>query len=455
MQTLNSKAEKRAFYRLLLVLTLPIVLQNLIDACVGAADTVMLNYVSQSALSAVSLANNVHFVNNMFLLGLCSGASVMIAQYWGRGDMRTIERTIGITMRYSLIVGAIFSIVTILAPDFVIRIFTDKEELIPIGTEYLRIVGIGYLINSFTQVYVASQRAMEKVKFGVAVNLAALLTNVILNACFIFGLAFFPKLDVIGVAIATTISRIVAALICVFDACRPSPVRLRLKYLFERNQALFRDYAKYTLPALGNDFAWGLGFSAYSIILGHLSSDCVAANTYANTLRNLSTVVCFAVANAAAIIMGKTMGENRLEDANVYAKRLTIMSIITGLTAGVIVLISMPFLLSFAKITPLAKDYLKWMLVVSVPNVAGQSLNTMLICGIYRAGGDTKFGMIVDLFVMWAYAVALGYIAAFVLKLPVIAVYAIMFLDEIVKMPFVVKHFAARKWLKNITHEMN
>ena len=165
--------------------------------------------------------------------------------------------------------------------------------------------------------------------------------------------------------------------------------------------------------------------------------------------------MCFAVANAAAIIMGKTMGENRLEDANVYAKRLTIMSIITGLTAGVIVLISMPFLLSFAKITPLAKDYLKWMLVVSVPNVAGQSLNTMLICGIYRAGGDTKFGMIVDLFVMWAYAVALGYIAAFVLKLPVIAVYTIMFLDEIVKMPFVVKHFAARKWLKNITHEMN
>ena len=369
--------------------------------------------------------------------------------------MRTIERTIGITMRYSLIVGAIFSIVTIIAPDFVIRIFTDKEELIPIGAEYLRIVGIGYLINSFTQVYVASQRAMEKVKFGVAVNLAALLTNVILNACFIFGLAFFPKLDVIGVAIATTISRIVAALICVFDACRPSPVRLRLKYLFERNQALFRDYAKYTLPALGNDFAWGLGFSAYSMILGHLSSDCVAANTYANTLRNLSTVVCFAVANAAAIIMGKTMGENRLKDANVYAKRLTIMSIITGLAAGVIVLIAMPFLLSFAKITPLAKDYLKWMLVVSVPNVAGQSLNTMLICGIYRAGGDTKFGMIVDLFVMWAYGVALGYIAAFVLKLPVIAVYAIMFLDEIVKMPFVVKHFAARKWLKNITHEMN
>lgn len=455
MQTLNSKAEKRAFYRLLLVLALPIVLQNLIDACVGAADTFMLNYVSQDALAAVSLANNVQFINNMFLLGLCSGASVLIAQYWGRGDMRTIERTIGITMRLALIVGAVFSLATIVAPAQVMRIFTNDSRMIPIGADYLRIVGVGYLINAFTQVYVSAQRAMEKVRFGVAVNLAALLTNVVLNACFIFGLAFFPKLDVIGVAIATAISRVVAAAICALHACRPSPVRLRVKYLFEKNPELFRDYAKYTLPALGNDFAWGLGFSAYSMILGHLNADCVAANSYANTLRNLSTVICFAVANAAAIIMGKSMGENRLEDANVYAKRLTVLSAITGVAAGAGVLIASPFLLSFAKITPQAKEYLKWMLLISIPNVFGQSMNTMLICGIYRAGGDTKFGMIVDLFTMWVYGVALGSLAAFVLKLPVIAVYAVMFMDELVKLPFVAKHYAARGWLKNITREMN
>ena len=191
------------------------------------------------------------------------------------------------------------------------------------------------------------------------------------------------------------------------------------------------------------------------MILGHLNADCVAANSYANTLRNLSTVICFAVANAAAIIMGKSMGENRLEDANVYAKRLTVLSAITGVAAGAGVLIASPFLLSFAKITPQAKEYLKWMLLISIPNVFGQSMNTMLICGIYRAGGDTKFGMIVDLFTMWVYGVALGSLAAFVLKLPVIAVYAVMFMDELVKLPFVAKHYAARGWLKNITREMN
>ncbi len=455
MQGLNSKSEKGAFYHLLLSLALPIVLQNLINACVGAADTVMLNYVSQNALSAVSLANNVQFIVDMFMAGLCSGASVMIAQYWGRKDMRTIERTVGLTMRYSLIVGAIFSLVTVAMPASVMRIFTDDASLIEIGADYLRIVGIGYLINAFTQVYVAAQRAMEKVRFGLIVNLAALFTNVILNACFIFGLWIFPDLDVIGVAIATAISRLIAAGICVADACRPALARLRIKYLFERNAALFRDYATYTLPSLGNDFAWGLGFSAYSMILGHLSADCVAANTYANTLRNLSTVVCFAVANAAAIIMGKSMGENKLEEANVYAKRLTLTSIVTGLTAGVVVLIAIPFLLSFADVTPTAKEYLKWMLVISIPNVFGQSLNTMLICGIYRAGGDTKFGMYLDLVAMWVYGVALGCFTAFVLKLPVMAVYTIMFLDEIVKMPFVVRHYSKRQWLKNITHEMN
>ena len=454
MQMLNSKPEKREFYHMLLVLTLPIVLQNLIDACVGAADTVMLNYVSQEALSAVSLANNVQFVISMFLSGLCSGASVMIAQYWGSGDMRTIERTVGITMRYSLIVGAIFTLITILMPDKVMRIFTNDEALIAVGVDYLRIVGVGYIINCFTQVYVAAQRAMEKVRFGVVVNMAALLTNVVLNACFIFGIAFFPKLDVIGVALATTISRVVAAAICVVYESRPQPVRLKFKYLFERNKVLFHDYAKYTLPSLGNDFAWGLGFSVYSVILGHLSADCVAANTYAGTLRQLSTVVCFAVANAAAIILGKTMGENRLEEANVYAKRLTIVSIITGIGAGIVVLIAMPFLQSFAQITPEAKEYLKWMLIISIPNVFGQSLNTMLICGIYRAGGDTKFGMIMDMIVMWLYGVLMGYLSAFVFKLPPMVVYLIMFFDEIVKMPAVVRHYFKRNWLRNITRVM-
>ena len=149
------------------------------------------------------------------------------------------------------------------------------------------------------------------------------------------------------------------------------------------------------------------------------------------------------------------MGENKLEEANVYAKRLTLTSIVTGLTAGVVVLIAIPFLLSFADVTPTAKEYLKWMLVISIPNVFGQSLNTMLICGIYRAGGDTKFGMYLDLVAMWVYGVALGCFTAFVLKLPVMAVYTIMFLDEIVKMPFVVRHYSKRQWLKNITHEMN
>ncbi len=286
------------------------------------------------------------------------------------------------------------------------------------------------------------------------VNLTALFANVILNACFIFGIGPFPAIGVKGVAIATATSRVLAAVICVADVFRPAPARMRIKYLFERNADLFRDYVKYTLPALGNDFAWGLGFTMYSVILGHLDTNCVAANTYANTLRQLSTVVCFALANAAAIIMGKSMGENRLKDAEVYAKRLTWGAIITGIAAGVVVLIAMPFLISFADIGAAAKDYLKWMLIISVPNVFGQSLNTMLICGIYRAGGDTKFGMYMDLSIMWIYGVGLGSLAAFVFKWDPIVVYLILFMDEIVKMPIVVAHNRKKLWLRNITREI-
>lgn len=449
-----AKENKRGFYGLLVTLALPIVLQNLIDSCVGAADTVMLNYVSQEALAAASLANNVQFVVNMFLMGLCSGSSVLIAQYWGKKDMTTIERTIGLSMRFSLLVGALFAALAIGWPEQMMRIFSKEDEIVELGATYLRIVGIGYLLNAFAQVYISAERAMERVMFGTLVNVAALLTNVVLNACFIFGLAFFPKMGIAGVAIATAISRLTAFLICVLDAMRDHPAKVRVKYFFERNRTLFHDYMQYALPALGNDFAWGLGFSTYSVILGRLGSNCVAANSYANTLRSLSTVVCFAIANAAAIIMGKAMGENRLKDAEVYAKRLGALSMITGALAGVIVAAITPFLMNFAQITPEAKEYLRWMLLISVPNVFGQSVNTMYICGIYRAGGDVRFGFIVDLVAMWVYGVAMGSLCAFVLKLPVVAVYAVMFLDEIVKMPVVLAHYRKKTWLCNITRDL-
>lgn len=455
MQTAPASEKKTGFYKALFVLAFPLLLQNLMNSAVSAADTLMLGFVGQSQLAASSLAGNLQFLVNMFIYGIGSGSSVLIAQYWGRKDCDTIERTIGIALRFTLVIGLLFSCAAIFFPGNVMRIYTTDEELIAYGIQYLRIVGFGYFLNSFTQVYISSQRAMERVMFGTIVNMVAMVLNVILNACFIFGVGPFPALGIVGVAIATLISQITSFAISVYDACRADrQVRIRVAFIFSQKKELFRDFVKYTLPALGNDFSWGLGFSMYSVILGRLGSDIVAANSYAGTIRSLSTVLCFAIANACAIIMGKTMGENKLDEARVQGRRFLILSIVTGCLAGLTILGVRSIVVDNVNLTATAMNYLNAMLLISSVNVIGQSVNTMCMCGIFRSGGDTRYGFICDTCVMWIYGVGLGLLCAFVFKIPPIWVYFVLFMDETVKMIPNFIRYTQKKWVKNITRDM-
>lgn len=457
--TLIENEKKDTFWKSLLVLALPLLVQNLIDSCVGMADTVMLGYVSQTSLSASSLANNVQFIVGMFLYGMCSGSSVLIAQYWGRGDMDTIERTIGITLRFTLIVGILFSLTAALIPTRVMTLYTNDPALIDVGAKYLRIISVTYLVNAFTQVYISSQRAMERALFGTVVNTVELVLNVCLNACFIFGFGPFPELGLTGVALATVIARVVGLVICLGDALRKDmKVRVRIPYLFARKKELFRDYMHYTLPALGEDFCWGLGFSMYSVILGHLGSDIVAANSYANVARSLSTVVCFAIANASAVIMGKVLGENKLDLGRKYGFRFLVLSFVTGILGGLAILSAVPLIMRYVNTTDAtaaAKDFLQFMLYVSSVNVIGQSVNTMTMAGIFRAGGDTRYGLICDAIIMWGYGVAVGLLLAFVFKVPAKIVYLYLFMDETVKIPINCWRYSKKVWVKNITRDMS
>lgn len=455
MSTANAPEKKTGFYKSLFVLAFPLLLQNLMNSAISATDTLMLGLVGQNQLAASSLAGNLQFLVNMFIYGIGSGSSVLIAQYWGRKDYDTIEHTIGIALRFTLIIGFLFSCAALFFPTQVMRIYTTEEALIDYGVQYLRIVGFGYLLNSFTQVYISSQRAMERVVFGTIVNMVSMVLNIVLNACFIFGIGPFPELGIVGVAIATLTSQIAAFVISVYDACQSDrKVRIRLSTFFAQKKELFRDFVKYTLPALGNDFSWGLGFSMYSVILGRLGSDIVAANSYASTVRSLSTVLCFAIANAGAIIMGKTMGENRLEEARAQGRRFLILSIITGCLAGFGILVVRSFIVGHVNLTETAMSYLNTMLLISSANVVGQSINTMCMCGIFRSGGDTRYGFICDTCVMWIYGVGVGLLCAFVLKVPPIWVYFALFMDEIIKMIPNFIRYSQKKWIRNITRDM-
>lgn len=449
----HTTAAKDNFYPQIIKLVVPIVIQNLLSAAVNSADVVMLNEVGQSSISAVSLAANYAGVLFMIYYGLGTGASMLSAQYWGKGEVQAIRVIEGIALRFSLLITLCFSGFALLAPELMMKLFTNDAELIAIGAGYLRVMSVTYLCWGVVEIYLSILRSIGQVTISMILNVMAFTLNIFLNAVFIFGLFGAPRLGATGVAIATALSRIIELIGCILASLRNKNIKLNPAYMFLRNKILFRDFVRLSLPAAGNDVAWSVAFSMYSVILGHLGSDAVAANSFVVVVRNFGTVLCFGTASAGSILLGNVMGAGDMEHARDYASRLMKITIITGAIGGVLVLAATPLVLYFADLSDTAMHYLKYMLLINTYYIMGAAVNTTLIAGVFRAGGDSRFGLICDTIDMWCYAVPLGFIAAFVFKLPVLVVYFLLCTDEFVKWPWVIKHYRSRKWLKNITRE--
>lgn len=441
------------FYRQITKLVIPIVIQNLLSAAVNSADVIMLNYVGQSSISAVSLASQYASILFMVYYGLGTGATMLCAQYFGKGDLRAIQVVEGIALRFSLVISCSFALLAVTIPELLMKLFTNDPELITLGASYLRILSISYLCWGIIEIYLAILRSIGRVVISTALNALAFSLNIFLNAVFIFGLFGAPRLGVAGVAIATSTSRVVELACCFLVSAKSHDIKLKFSYMFLKNKLLFSDFVRLSLPALGNDIAWGVAFSMYSVIIGHLGTDAVAANSFVIVVRNFGTILCFGMASAGGILLGNKIGENRLEEVKKDAGRLMKLTVASGALGGLIILAVTPFVLKYAALSGTAMHYLKYMLLINTYYVMGAAVNTTLIAGVFRAGGDSRFGFICDVIDMWVYAVPLGFIAAFVLKLPVMWVYFLLCTDEFVKWPWVIRHYRSDKWLHNITRE--
>lgn len=445
--------KKDDFYRQMFKLAIPIIIQNLLSAAVNSSDVIMLNYVGQSAISAVSLAANYSNILFMVYYGLGTGASLLCAQYFGKKNMQAIHAVEGIALRFSLAISALVALAAFTMPQRMLLLFTSDQELIAIGSSYIRIMGITYLCWGVTEIYIAILRSIGRVTISMTLNMLAFGLNILLNAVFIFGLFGAPKLGVTGVAIATASSRLIQLIACVIVSLLSKDVKLNPAYMFIRSKTLLNDFVHLSLPALGNDLSWSVAFSMYSVILGHLGTEAVAANSLVTVVRNVGSVFCFAIASAGTILLGRVMGQGELEKSKSYASRMLKMTVVAGAVGGVIVLAVTPFVLRFASLNDTAMHYLEYMLLINSYYIMGSAVNTALIAGVFRAGGDTKFGLICDTIDMWVYAVPLGFFAAFVLKLPVLWVYFLLCTDEFVKWPWVIRHYRKGEWAKNITRE--
>lgn len=444
--------EDKRFYRDVFRLVIPMAVQNLINVGVTSTDVIMLGRVGETALSGVSLANQIYFILSLLYFGLTSGACVLTAQYWGKKDTRTIEKIMGMSLRISILSGAVFGAAAIFIPRYLMLIFTSDEAVIQAGIRYLQIVGISYILSAFTSVYLNIIRSIEKVVIATVVYGTSLLANIVLNGIFIFGLFGLPAMGTAGAALGTLLARTIEVVIVVYYAIRKNDVvKIHIRDFFIRDKALGRDFFTYAFPVLLNELAWGAGMAAISAIVGHLGSAAVAAHSVAQVCRQLSMVIAFGISGATAIMIGKAIGEQKESLAKEYGRKFVKLSIICGIGGGLVILGISPFITMFMKLTPLAKSYLTAMMAIMSYYVIGQSLNSTVIVGILRAGGDTRFGLFLDVGVMWSCSILGAAVGAFVIGIPMPWVYILLCSDEVIKIPFSMWRYRSYKWLKNVT----
>ncbi len=448
MNTLKKNSE---FYSKLFSLVLPIAFQQFMLAAVNASDALMLGLLDQDSLSAVSLAGQVQFVFNLFLAAMTIGASMLAAQYWGKGNRDAVERILALVLKITTPVSLAVFLAAQLCPGLLMRIFTRDEVLIAGGVRYLQVVGLSYLMTGISQIFLCILKNSGQAMKSTVISSFSVVLNIFLNAVFIFGFWIFPEMGIAGAALATVIAKAAELLWLFAESCREGRIHLRMRYVIHTDPLLRKDFWKYTTPVLANEMVWGCGFTMYSVIMGHLGSDAVAANSIANIVKNLIACFCSGIGNGGGILVGNELGQGNLEKARSYGGRLCRISIVSGIISGLVLLALSPLILSVSNLSDVSAGYLRGMLLICSYYMIGRAVNATTIAGIFCAGGDSRFGLLCDTIVMWVIAVPLGLISAFVLNLPVLAVYFVISLDEMVKLPAVYRHYKKYAWVKDLT----
>ena len=443
-----------AFYSKLIHLALPIALQSLMLAAVAAGDAIMLGRIAQNSMAAVSLATQIQFVQNMMISAMTAAGAILGAQYWGKKDTRTIADIFCMMLRLSGLISLVFFIGCVFFPQYLMLAFTHDPALIEIGADYLRIAGWSYLLTGISQCYLTVMKVSDHVSASAWISSGAVVINIILNAIFIFGLLGVPAMDAQGAAVATLIARALELAMCLILSRGKDYIRPAWKRFFQRNRLLAKDFRKCCLPLLGGGLFWGVGFTSYTAIMGHMGADAAAANSVAAVVRDLICCLCNGIGSAGGIMVGNELGAGQLERGKRYGIRLAKISFVIGAFSTLVMLAATPLVVRFMSLTDTARDYLTGMMVIMAVYMIGRSANTVIINGVFAAGGDTLFDVYSLAVCMWGLAIPLAAIGAFVLHWPVLVVYACTCLDEVGKIPWVLAHFRRYKWVKDLTRDM-
>ncbi len=446
----------RKFYSVMLKIALPIAAQQLVFNLLNAVDVLLIGQLGATSVAAVALSNQWTFLMSLFLFGTGSGTAIFTAQFWGREDLSNLRRAFGIGLCIALVGSVLFGLVGFFAPARVLGVYTNDPAVVALGAPYLRVVTLSYVFTAITTLFGITLRTTRNVKLPVAVSVGALTFKTSLAYALIFGRLGFPEMGIMGAAVATVIARAAECLALVaFAYGWRLPVALRPRDMRGVDAAFLRTFAVMVTPVVLNELFWALGVNIYTAIYARIGTDSVAAVNIASTIEGVALVPMFGLGNACAIILGNAIGGGDVRLARDYARKFLALAIALGLGIGVLVFAASRVVLGLYNISPVARLDAQRVMTVMAGALWLKSANLLIIVGILRSGGDTRFGLAIDVGPMWVLGIPLALLGAFVLDLPVYAVVLMVVLgDELTKFVLAMTRFRSGLWIRNVVQAM-
>ncbi|MEY2818103.1 MAG: hypothetical protein RL275_1566 [Chloroflexota bacterium] len=443
----------RSFLREMLTIALPISFQQLINASLNMIDVIMVGQLGEASIAALGLSNQVFFVFILLLFGLTSGMAIFTAQFWGKQEVDPIRKVLGMCLAITSAIALLFTLATTLMPRTVLGFYTNDTEVIEIGASYLSIVGFSYIPVAIATSYIATLRSIHLVKLTVVATISALVFKTILGYILIFGMFGLPALGVRGAAIGTASGwtlELILLLILVYT--QKTPLAANPLTFFSFDFVFFGRVLKTTLPALANEMFWSLGITTYNAIYARIGTDSIAAINVNATIEELGFVVFMGLGNACAVMVGNRIGAGKKEEAFETVRRVVILAMLSAWTVGLIVFLLRDVVVNLYDLSPSGEYNVRMLMLMMACTLWIRMFNFSTFIGALRAGGDTRFALLMELCSIWLIGVPAAYIGAFVLHFPVYIVYLMVALEEVAKAFVSGWRVYSRKWIHDLVN---
>ncbi len=443
----------RSFLRELLVIAIPISFQQLLSASLNMIDVIMVGQLGETAIAALGLSNQVFFVLILILFGTTSGMAIFTAQYWGKQELEPIRKVLGMSLIVSVSIAFIFTLVALLIPETALGFYTNDTEVIEIGSSYLRIVGFTYIPVAIATAYIAVLRSIQLIRMTVIATVVALVFKTVLGYGLIFGIAGLPALGVRGAAIGTAAGwTLELILLLVLIYTQKTPLAANPLTFFSFDLPFFTRVLKTALPATVNELFWSLGITTYNAIYAHIGTDAIAAINVNATIEELGFVVFIGLGNACSVLVGNRIGAGKKDEAYEIVRRVIILGVFFAVSIGAVIVLFRGAVVGMYELSPSGVNNVRWLLTVMAGTLWLRMFNFSVFIGALRAGGDTRFALLMEICSIWLIGVPAAYVGAFVLHLPVYLVYLMVMLEELAKAFVSGWRYSSKRWIHDLVN---